>query len=87
MKTILKKPKRKKIRTWCSGGGTPVTIRHRKNVPKWLKLELRERGRRDIPRNSHVRCTVCDQRFEAHATPCCGGLCPPNYRVPRHKAY
>lgn len=72
---------------WCSGGGRrpTKTIKHRKKVPKWLARERGERGD-SVPRNSFVRCEVCDQRFEAYAIGCCGGLCGVYYIVPRHKA-
>lgn len=82
MSREIKKPKRSRIRTWCPGGFVIVQLKT-KDAPRFMQLQ----GIKVIPRNKFVRCGVCDQRFEAQATPCCDGHCPPNHRVPKHKAY
>lgn len=66
--------KKKRVRIWCPGGGTPIGSCEK---PKEGKEYLRTK---------FVRCSVCGQRFEAQNVPtsCADDV---HRRVPKHKAH
>lgn len=69
--------KKKRIRTWCSGGGRD------------LGFEWSDKSRKTKPEDRKVkfiRCSVCGQRFEALNRECHDAGCV-HQQVPPHKAY
>lgn len=70
-------PKKKRIKTWCSGGGKDLGFQYDK--------ESRETPS-EKRRLKYVRCQVCDQRFQAYNRECHDVGCVHTY-VPKHKAY
>lgn len=79
MKTILKKPKRKKVRTWCSGGMKDLGFEYSRESRKMAATPEKRKTR-------FVRCSICDQRFEVYNQECHDPGCI-HQKVPRHKAY
>lgn len=77
MKTELKKPKRKKIRVWCPGGGKDIGFdyNHKSRSTPEEKRKVK-----------YIRCGVCGQRFEVFNKECHDPGCVHHY-VPKHKAY
>jgi len=67
----------KKKRVWCPGGGQHLTSQYddesRKTKPEDRKVK-------------HIRCSVCDQRFEIQNKECHDPGCVHGF-VPNHKAY
>ena len=74
-----RKPKRVRVRTWCPGGGKDLGFQYDDKRRELSKNPERRKTK-------HVRCGVCDQRFEVYNRDCHDPGCT-HFHVPRHKAF
>jgi hypothetical protein len=72
-------PKKKRVRTWCPGGGKCIDFQFDEESRK-LCLTPEKR------KVKYARCTVCNQRFEVYYEECHDAGCVHSY-IPKHKAY